>query len=48
MTMTMGQPGFFKPRDLNPWLSFAGAQSATSFYDSEPLRETLFNLSIFL
>ena len=44
MTMTMGQPGFFKPQDLNPWLSFAGAQSATSFYDSEPLRETLFNL----
>ena len=44
MTMTMGQPGFFKPQDLNPWLSFAGAQSATSFYDSEPLRETLFDL----
>ena len=44
MTMTMGQPGFFKPQDLNPWLSFAGAQSATSFYDSEPLRETLLDL----
>ena len=44
MTMTMGQPGFFRPRDINPWLSFAGAQSATSFYDSEPLRETLLDL----
>jgi NTE family protein len=44
MTMTMGQPGFFKPREVNPWLSFTGAQSATSFYDSEPLRETLLDL----
>jgi NTE family protein len=44
MTMTMGQPGFFKPRDANPWLSFPGAQAATSFYDSEPLRETLLEL----
>jgi NTE family protein len=44
MTMTMGQPGFFKPRDSNPWLSFAGAQAATSFYDSEPLRDTLLDL----
>jgi NTE family protein len=44
MTMTMGQPGFFKPRDSSPWLSFPGAQAATSFYDSEPLRETLLEL----
>jgi NTE family protein len=44
VTMTMGQPGFFKPRDTNPWLSLAGAQSALSYYDSEPLRETLLNL----
>ncbi|MEI9806197.1 MAG: patatin-like phospholipase family protein [Pseudolabrys sp.] len=44
MTITMGQPGFFKPRQQNPWFSAAGAQSATSYYDSEPLRETLLNL----
>jgi NTE family protein len=44
MTMTMGQPGFFKPRQASPWLSAAGAQSATSLYDSEPLRETLLDL----
>jgi NTE family protein len=41
MTMMMGQPGFFKPHQTNPWLSFAGAQTATSYYDNEPLRETL-------
>src|SRR5262249_55382056 len=39
-----GQPGFFAPRVPNPWLSFTGAQSATSFYDNAPLRETLENL----
>jgi NTE family protein len=41
MTLTQGQPGFFIPRQQNPWLSFSGAQSATSFYDSAPLRDTL-------
>lgn len=44
MTMMSGQPGFFAPRFPNPWLSFTGAQSATSYYDSEPLRETLNDL----
>jgi NTE family protein len=44
MTMTMGQPGFFKPHQASPWLSAPGAQTATSFYDSEPLRETLLDL----
>jgi len=39
MTIMQGQPGFFAPRNPNPWLSFA--QSATSYYDSGPLRETL-------
>jgi NTE family protein len=38
------QPGFFSPRQSNPWLSLAGAQSATSYYDSAPLRETLLDL----
>jgi NTE family protein len=41
ITMTQGQPGFFIPRNPNPWFSFAGAQSATSYYDSAPLLETL-------
>jgi NTE family protein len=41
MTMMAGQPGFFEPRVPNPWLSFAGARTATSYYDNGPLRETL-------
>ena len=36
-----GQPGFFAPRSPSPWLSPAGAKTATSYYDSGPLRETL-------
>ncbi len=40
-TMVLGQPGFFTPREASPWLSPAGAASATSFYDSGPLRATL-------
>ena len=44
MTTTMGQPGFFKPHDINPWLSPAGAKTATSYYDTEPLRDTLLEL----
>jgi NTE family protein len=44
MTTTMGQPGFFKPHDVNPWFSPAGARSATSYYDTEPLRQTLLEL----
>ncbi len=41
MTMSQGQPGFFKPHPVNPWLSPAGAATATSFYDTTPLKETL-------
>jgi NTE family protein len=44
MTLTDGQPGFFRPHVVNPWLSPAGARTATSFYDSAPLRETLLDL----
>jgi NTE family protein len=44
MTMTHGQPGFFSPRFPNPWMSLSGAQSATSYYDTAPLRETLLEL----
>jgi NTE family protein len=41
MTMTLGQPGFFKPHHPSPLLSPAGAKTATSYYDSTPLKETL-------
>jgi NTE family protein len=44
MTTTLGQPGFFKPHDINPWFSPAGAKTATSYYDTSPLRETLLEL----
>lgn len=44
MTTTLGQPGFFKPHDVNPWLSPAGAKTATSYYNTAPLRETLLEL----
>jgi NTE family protein len=43
-TMTLGQPGFFAPRTENPWFSMPGAESATSYYDTSPLRETLLEL----
>ncbi len=36
-----GQRGFFKPRALSPFLLADGSDSATSFYDPEPLRGTL-------
>ncbi|TXL71152.1 patatin-like phospholipase family protein [Vineibacter terrae] len=44
MTMAMGQPGFFSPLVPGPWFSPTGAKNATSYYDSEPLRETLLEL----
>ena len=44
MTTTLGQPGFFKPHDVSPWFSPAGAMTATSYYDTSPLRETLLEL----
>jgi len=44
MTTTLGQPGFFKPHQVNPWWSPAGATTATSYYDTQPLRETLLEL----
>src|SRR6201989_665521 len=44
LTTTLGQPGFFKPHEMNPWLSPAGAKTATSYYDNSPLRETLLEL----
>ncbi len=44
LTMTQGQPGFFQPHQASPWLSFAGSRTATSYYDTAPLRETLLDL----
>lgn len=37
----MGQGGFFKPRFPPPFLSMFTGDSATSFYDTAPLRDTL-------
>ncbi len=43
-TMTFGQPGFFRPRSVNPWLSQANDETATSLYETEALRATLLEL----
>jgi NTE family protein len=43
-TTLYGQPGFFEPRRMSPWLSPAGAQDATSYHDTAPLRATLLEL----
>jgi NTE family protein len=44
VTHWLGQPGFFSPRSINPWLAHAGAKDALSYYDTAPLRETLLEL----
>jgi NTE family protein len=44
VTSVAGQPGFFAPRFPNPWMSLTGATTATSYYDSGPLRETMLEL----
>ncbi len=41
LTMSLGAPGFFTPHSRNPWFSLRGASTATSYYDSAPLRQTL-------
>jgi NTE family protein len=43
-TTLLGQPGFFAPHQVSPWLTPAGARAATSYYDNAPLRETLLEL----
>jgi NTE family protein len=43
-TAMRGQPGFFAPHKVSPWLTLAGSESATSYYDNGPLRETLLEL----
>jgi NTE family protein len=44
MTSAFGQPGFFAPHHVNPWFSPPGARTATSYYDTAPLRESLLEL----
>ncbi|WP_051955731.1 patatin-like phospholipase family protein [Beijerinckia mobilis] len=39
-TLLTGQPGFFEPRPFNPFFAPSGV-SATSFYDTRPLYQTL-------
>lgn len=40
-SLTLGQRGFFSPRTTSPFLLSDGSPSATSFYDTAPLRQTL-------
>jgi len=44
LTTWLGQPDFFRPHPVNPWFVPRGARTATSFYSTEPLRETLLRL----
>jgi NTE family protein len=39
--LMFGQNGFFKPRFPPPFLSLFSGETATSFYDTAPLRDTL-------
>lgn len=40
-SFNLGQPGFFKPHRVNPLFSTPGMPSATSLYDTSPLKESL-------
>jgi NTE family protein len=45
MTAAMfGIPGFYAPRMVSPFFSWPGSESALSFYDTAPLRDTLLEL----
>jgi NTE family protein len=44
MTTSLGQPGFFNTRFPGPYFSAPGAADATSFYDTDPLYDTLRDL----
>ncbi len=39
--MLFGQPGFFQPNQLSGWLAPRGSRTATSLYDTSPLKKTL-------
>ncbi len=41
MTLLFGQPGFFRPRVIPPWLHPPGSDGATSVYATDLLRDTL-------
>ncbi len=43
-SLYFGQPGFFTPKLLNPWLASDNTPNEFSFYDTTPLRETLLKL----
>lgn len=42
--LLFGQPGFYKPKLLSPWLINNGNPEDFSFYDTSPLKETLLEL----
>jgi len=43
-TSSLGQPGFFTPNLVSPWLQPRGAAGATAFYDNTQLQDTLLQL----
>lgn len=38
---SLGQPGFFTPRPVNPWVVPPGTLARANYYDTAPLRRTL-------
>jgi len=44
MAMMLGQPGFFKPRPMSPWMAMPGAEGALSYYETSELSRTLESL----
>jgi NTE family protein len=46
-TTLFGQPNFFSPNLLSPYLSVPGTRSATAFYDTSPMLDTLSRLCDF-
>lgn len=40
-TACFGQPGFFSPREVNPWLGIQSTPDKLSFYDTSEFRDTL-------
>lgn len=41
ITELLGQPGFFRLRDVNPWFSIESTADKLSYYDTTELRNTL-------
>lgn len=42
--LLFGQPGFYKPKIINPWLISNGKPEDFSFYDTSPVKDTLLEL----